>query len=180
MATTVLAAYIAFATSVVGSIVLTALSVSLLTLTVVWARRGRGIDRLPVLVGSAILSIILVALYGLGVSGRAWGGAYFTIPLFIQMVTLLPLVIIGWLAWFMGYGWLVDHRRHPLLIYSAVALVLVAAASVADGMEISGGFLLLAPNGTVWVDALMGVGMMLAPVLLFEGIRRGFGRDALP
>jgi hypothetical protein len=98
----------------------------------------------------------------------------------VQLLTLLPILLAAWIAWFMGYGWLVGHRRHPLLIYTAVALCLVLAVSIADRMEVSGGLLLLAPNGAIWVDALLGVAMMFAPVLFFEAIRRSLGRDALP
>jgi hypothetical protein len=180
MATAILAGYIEFATSGVGIIVLTALSIGALALIVGWATRGRRGERLPVLVTATILSVFVVAFYAVEVRGGAWSGGYFSIPFVVQLLTLLAIVFAAWIAWFMGYGWLIGHRRHPLLIYTAVALCLVLAAAIADRMEVSGGLLLLAPNGVIWLDALLGVAMMFAPVLLFEAIRRGFGRDALP
>jgi len=61
-----------------------------------------------------------------------------------------------------------------------VALLLTLAVGIADRAELSGGLVLVAEDGKTWLNALIGLGMMFVPVLLFEGIRRGLEQDVLP
>jgi hypothetical protein len=80
----------------------------------------------------------------------------------------------------MGYGWVAAHSRYALLTYGFAGLLIILGTALADRGELSGGLLLVAPDGAIWIDALVGVATMLAPILLFEGIRRSLARDALP
>jgi hypothetical protein len=175
-----ISAYVVFAHSGPGAIILVALSLGACAAVVLWARQVAHEERRPILAGASVLTALVAGIYALAVAAGWWGGLYFETPFIVQVATLLPLSLAGWVVWLMGYRWLAAHSRYPLAIYAASTLLIIPAVVVADRAEISGGLFLVAADGATWVDALIGVGIMLAPLLLFEGIRRGLERDVLP
>lgn len=177
---TVIAAYLDFVQGVVGATTVIVLSLVACCSVVLWARLGARAVRLSALAVAGTLTVLVALVYALAVASGWWEGAYFQTPLVVQLATLLPLSVAGWLIWLMGYGWLTEHSRHPLLIYAALALLLIVAVAVADRENISGGLVYVADDGEAWLEALLGVAVMFAPILLFEAIRRTLGRDTLP
>jgi hypothetical protein len=172
--------YLEFAHSALGGALLIVVSLTICLAILLWARNRGHAERWPLFLASSTLAIIVALLYGLAVVAGWWGGAYFQTPLIVQMATLLPVSMVVWGGWLLGYGWLTDHSRHPLLIYLLIGIGIVGAVAVADSAELSGGLLLVADDGTTWIDAVIAVGVLLLPVLLFEGIRRGLSGDTLP
>lgn len=172
--------YLEFVHRPIGGIVVVVLSVVACAAIVLWVMRRAREERLPVLVASSFLSGVVIGVYGAAVASGWWHGAYFETPLVVQAATLLPLSIAGWLAWLLGYGWVAAHSRHPLLVYLLVGLLLTVIVVVADGAELTGGLILIAEDGQTWHNALVALGFMFVPILMFEGIRNVLARDALP
>ncbi len=175
--TTVITAYLEFVHSAAGGTIVIGLSLAVCVAVVLWARRG---ERWAVLLAAGVLTALVAVIYAVAVAAGWWGGAYFRAPVIVQAATLVALSFTGWVAWLLGYGWLAGRSRYPLLVYAAVALLAVAATILADRANVSGGLVLVADDGKTWIDALIGTGIMLVPVILFEVIQRALARDALP
>jgi hypothetical protein len=181
MADQAFSAYLSLTGTTLGRLVLAALSLGVLGALVQWARSGEGWQRWPVFITACILTAVVTIIYGIALAANWWTGDYFQeTPLLLQLMLLVPLTLLSWLIWLTGYGWLVTHTRHPVLIYGAVAILLIGAAIVADRAEISGGLVLVAADGEVWKDAVVGIGLMFVPILIFEGVRQALQTDALP
>lgn len=175
-----ISAYLDFVHTAPGGVTVVALSLAACAGLVLWAFRGAREERRTALVVAGTLTGVVVAAYLLAVAAGWWVGAYFETPLLVQAAVLLPISVAGWLVWLMGYFWLAARSRYPLRIYTVLALLLISAAAVADRANIAGGLVIVAGDGMVWIDALIGGAVMLAPLLLFEGLRRGLERDVLP
>jgi hypothetical protein len=175
-----LSLYLGIAQSPAGAVFLVLLSLATCAAIVLWARRGSYQQRLPVLVAACVLTVLVLTIYGVALVAGWWGGAFFLAPIAVQIAVLVPLSLAVWVLWLMGYGWVSTRSRHPLLIYSLVALLLIPLAVVADQANVTGGLVLVAEDGQTWIDALIAVALFLTPVLTFEGIRRGLANDALP
>ena len=175
-----LAAYLEFSQTGIGLLGLAALSLAGCVAVAVWAYRGADPLRRAILVVAGILTIIVIAIYGLEVATGRWAGAYFKAPLIAQAAPLLPLALVAWLAWLRGYSWLAAHSRHPLPLYAIGALLLVPLVIAADRAELSQGQILVAQDGMAWTTALMVAGISLFPIVLFEMSRRILERDLLP
>jgi len=173
-------AYLEFVRSPNGRLVVVVLSLAAFAIIVLWARGGARHERWPSVVAASLMTILVAGIYGIAVAAGWWSGAYFRTPALVQAATLLPVSVVAWTAWLAGYGWLTARTRRPLLIYGMVALLLTLAVGIADRAELSGGLVLVAEDGKTWLNALVGLGMMFVPVLLFEGIRRGLEQDVLP
>jgi hypothetical protein len=180
MVAKVLVAYLDFVESAGGSIIVVGLSLVVCAAIVLWARQVARDAQWPLLLAAGTLTLLLAGIYAVAVVSGLWGGRYFQTPLIVQLATLLPPSLAGWIAWLMGYGWVAGHSRYALLTYVVVGLLIILGMALADRGELSGGLLLVAPDGAIWINAILGVAMMLAPVLLFEGIRRSLARDTLP
>lgn len=175
-----LLAYLQFVRSPNGRMVVVALSLAAFAIIVLWARRGARHERWPAFVAASLMTVLVAVVYGIAVAAGWWSGAYFRTPALVQAATLLPVSVVVWTAWLAGYGWLTGRTRRPLLIYGIVALLLILAVGLADRAELSGGLVLVAEDGRTWLNALVGLGMMFVPVLLFEGVRHGLEKDVLP
>jgi hypothetical protein len=174
-------AYLSFVQTGLGRLVIAALCVVTLGGMVLWARRAAWWQRWPILIAACVLTVLVAAIYALAVATGAWGGAYLThTPPVVQTALLIPISLVGWVLWLAGYGWLVAHSRHPVLIYSLLALLLIPLVVVADQANVGGGVIVVAEDGDMWKDAVVGIGLMLIPVLVFEGIRRTLQTEALP
>lgn len=175
----VLKAYIQFAGSGVGGITLVALSIAACAALVRWARRRDHQERHLVFLMALGMTVLGLAVYTFAVLTGWWSGTYFRIPLIVQLAVLAPLSAAVWTAWLLGYGWLADHSRQPLATYTFLGVLIVLAVSVADRLELTGGLVEIARDGATWIDALVAVAVMMAPVVLFEGIRRALARTSL-
>lgn len=173
-------AYLQYVRSPTGSIVVVVLSLAAFAIIVLWARRGARHERWPAFVAASLMTVLVAAIYGIAVAAGWWSGPYFRTPVLVQAATLLPVSVVVWTAWLAGYNWLTSRTRRPLLVYGIVALLLVLAVGMADRAELSGGLVLVAEDGRTWLNALVGLGMMFVPVLLFEGVRHGLEKDVLP
>ena len=85
------------------------------------------------------------------------------VPLGIQVATLIPTALLGWLVWLGAYNWLASRVRSPRLIYVAVGLWLVEAAALADRLELSDGLIEMG-DGNIWIDAALLLALMFVPV----------------
>jgi hypothetical protein len=175
-----ISAYLGFVQSAAGAAVVILLSVVACVAIFRWSAQRGHVERRCALVAAGVLTVLVAGIYGLAVAAGWWAGVYFETPLLVQVALLLPLSVVGWLAWLMGYAWLAARSSRALWIYVLVALLLVAVAAAADRMELAGGLILIAEDGQLWGDALIGVAAMLMPLLLYEGFRRGLSRDVLP
>jgi hypothetical protein len=152
-----------------------------LAILVIWIRHGPPEVRWPVLISAASLSVLGTVIYWIAVSSNVWRGPFFvTVPLLTQLGIFVPFSLLGWIAWLSTYGWVMSRSCHPLLLYSGLALLAVPLAMIADRTELSGGLILVAEDGKVWIDALIAAAFVVSPVVLFEAVRRGIGRDILP
>lgn len=175
-----ISAYLEFVGTPTGTIVLVLASLLICIAVVYRVWGGHHWERLPALVAAGTLTMLILLVYGIAVAAGWWGGAYFRTPPIVQVATLVPMSLIGWVGWLLGYGWLSSHSRHPLQIYLLGSLLLVFLVVLADRAELSRGTILIADDGKIWVEAVIGAILMLAPVLLFETVRRAVARDALP
>ena len=180
MATSLIATYVEFARSAIGGVIVVALSLLACGAMVLWARRGADGERWPALLAATAMTVLVTIIYVIALAAGWWGGAYFQTPLLVQLALLIALSMTVWLAWLTGYAWLAERSGRALLIYGGLALLLILAVALADRAELTGGLIRVAEDGKTWIDALIGAGIMLAPLVLYEGIRRGLARDALP
>ncbi len=180
MGASVASAYFQLVYSAPGEIIVIGLSLVACAAMVAWAKQRAHEERWSAFIATAGFVVLLAAAYVLAVTLGWWQGDYFKTPLLAQLAVLVPLSVAGLLAWLMGYGWLTSHTRRPLLIYTVVALLAVPAAAIADRANVGNGLFVVAEDGMLWVDALIGAVAVLTPILLFEGIRRVLQRDALP
>jgi hypothetical protein len=126
------------------------------------------------------LTAVVVVIYVALVVGGWWQGEYFWSPLLLQLAVLAPVSLAIWLGWLLAYRWLASHSRHPLLICTVVALLASPTSILADRIEITGAHKMLAPDGLIWTTALVATVLLLAPLLVFEGLRRLLSADVLP
>jgi hypothetical protein len=178
-----IAAYLDFVNTPAGTALVVVVSLAICAAILLWAWHGSRWSRwqrIPAVLAAVVLTLIMATIYAVALAQGWWGGLYFRTPLVVQAAMLVPLSLVGWVAWLLGYGWLSEHSRFPLLVYAAGALLLIPAAVLADRTESSRGLLMIAADGEVWVEALLGALALLAPVFIFEGVRRGLSRDLLP
>jgi hypothetical protein len=180
MVTRVIETYVSLVQTTAGAIIVTSLSLLICAAIVLWARRSSFEQHWPVFAAACTMTGLLIGVYAFAVAAGKWQGEYFRTPLIVQVAMLLPLSLAAWGAWLTLYGWLATHSRHPLLLYTLAACLLIPLVVMADQAEISGGLVLVGPDGETWVDAVVAVGLILIPVFVFEGIRRGLAQDMLP
>lgn len=145
-----------------------------------WAWMSRRIDRQALVIASIMLTFL--ALVGYLVAGRLkwWHGIFVEdVPLDIQIATLLPTALLGWLVWLGVYSWLVPRVRHPRLMYLVVGTLLVVAAAIADRLEVSNG-LIEVGDGNVWISALVLLALMFIPLIVYDAVRHSMARELLP
>ena len=145
-----------------------------------WAWRRTDVEHALVFLAAGALTAVSVVTYVVLVVGGWWQGAYFQTPLLLQLAVFTPVSLAAWLAWLLGYRWLASHSRHPLLIYAIVALLAIPTGILADRSEATGGLVRVAPDGLVWTDMVVGIVVLLAPLLVFEALRRRLSDDVLP
>jgi hypothetical protein len=173
--------YLDFVRTGPGAIIVLVFALAVCIALVLWARRGEGWQRWPVLISAAVMTVVLVGIYGLALAAGWWGGGeYFKTPILVQMATLVPLSLAAWLVWLAGYGWLSARSGHAPLLYAVLALLVIPAAVMGEGARVAGGLIRPVTDGETWRLALVVVSLLLAPILLFEGVRRTLASDALP
>jgi hypothetical protein len=174
-------AYVAFVETDLGRVVAVVLCLAVIGMAVLWARRRVWWERWPLLIAAGVLTLVVVAIYAVAVGSGWWVGSFvWHTPPVVQAALLVPVTLVGWLAWFAGYSWLAAHTRHPVLIYTALALLLLPVVVLADLANISRGLIQISDDGQTWKNAVAGVGLVMAPIVVFEGLRRGLQLDALP
>jgi hypothetical protein len=173
-------AYLRFVSSGPGGLATIAVSVLACIVLVTWAWLSRRADARALLITASVCTLLMVAGYVEGTRLKWWGGGFVhNIPLVVQIASLVPALLLGWLAWMGGYCWLVSRVSYAQLIYLAVGALVVVAAAFADRAELSQG-LVDVGDGNVWFNALIFVVIIFGPLVLYDQIRRALGRDLLP
>src|SRR5436305_66087 len=124
MIRTALLGYLDFVRSPLGSLAIVLLAVALCVGIGLWVRQNRADDRLPLVLTAGTLTGFFAAVYGLAVTAGWWRGAYFQMSPIVQASTLLPLSLLGWLAWLRGYIWLAARTRYAVLTYALIGLLM--------------------------------------------------------
>jgi hypothetical protein len=159
-------------------VVLVALATSAALL--LWARQPGHRDReayVSAITGAGIL-VVIANVFAPAIGW--WGGVrrtYFQAPLLI-LALLTGVGAMGWFALLlMGYRWLANRSpKLTLLVSGLIMLVLLPAATViGDQFGTRSGVVTFGGGYTVWHDVLVGEGFFLAPILLYEVLRRHLG-----
>jgi len=173
-------AYLRFVNSGAGGITTIVVSGLICTIVVIWAWRSRRIDRLALVIASGLLTLLVLVGYLAAARLKWWHGIFIDdVPLVMQVSTLMPTALLGWLAWLGGYRWLATRAKSPRLIFVAVGTWLVLAAAVADRIELSQG-LIEVGDGNVWVGAAIMLALMFVPLLLVDAVEHALSRELLP
>jgi hypothetical protein len=165
---------IEFLASPFGAGVAIAISVCVLLATLLWARQRGHPDRLAAVLAATGTSMLVGLITLLAVSAGWWQGAFFQIPLTVQLAIDLPFSIAGYTLWLGLYRWLTGHTRHAFIIYVIVVLLFIPVVLLVDPIQMSRSQFEMGGGYTVWIDALMGQLVMLSPVVFYEIIRRRF------
>ncbi len=137
-----------------------------------WAGRPGAGDRWAVVASGIGAALLVSAITFLAVNRGWWGGAFFTVPLPVQLAIYLPLQAAGYAAWTGGYLWLARRHRHALLLYAAVVLAFIPIIWIADQLNIARGQVTLGGGYSVWHDVLSGQVALWSPLLLYWAVRR--------
>jgi hypothetical protein len=107
-----------------------------------------------------------------------WGDTYFQKgPLLILAVLTGVGAMGGFALVALGYRWLAARKpKLALLVLGLFMLVLFpAAVGIGDQSALRAGVLTFGGGYTVWHDVMVGEVFFLAPILLYEGLRRRLG-----
>ena len=142
-----------------------------------WARQPGHRDReayVLAIIGAGIL-VVIANVFAPAIGW--WGGTFFQAPLLI-LALLTGVGAMGWFALLlMGYRWLANRSpKLALLVSGLIMLVLLPAATViGDQFGTRSGVVTFGGGYTVWHDVLVGEVFFLAPILLYEVLRRRLG-----
>jgi hypothetical protein len=170
-------AYLQFVGSGTGGLTTIGLClvISIVVATLVW--RSKHGDLRALLVAAGVLTLLAVAGYLAIIRFRWWGGTFVhDVAISVQLATLVPTALVGWLAWLGGYGWLASRVRYPQLVYLAVGMLLVIMAAAADRVELSHGLIDIGGDGNVWFDAALLLALMFVPLIAYDAIRHTLRR----
>jgi hypothetical protein len=173
--------YLSFLQSSLGGAAVVCAAIAVVLVLVLWARaRGHG-ERLLILGTAALLTLVVAAVYVLALTAGWWTGGYFTISPIVQACILVAAALLFWTVWLAGYQWLGDHTRQPIQIYVVVSLLLVLAVAIAHRLNLGRGQILVGPDLTVVIDAVVAQILLWIPVLVYEALRRNLERmDPIP
>lgn len=144
-----------------------------------WARRPGSAGRGAVVLSASVLGLCVAGLNLILGTAGIWQACSYRLPLVVlaAMYLLAPIVLSAVVL--MGYRWLVGRTRHPALIYGAALLAVVFPLIViGDSLAIRSGYLAFGAGYNVWMDALLGMGLLGLPLLAYEALRRGQARSA--
>jgi hypothetical protein len=180
VATRIVSAYLHFVHSGTGGAAIAILSVAVCAALVVWVRRQGRPERGWIFGVACVMAALGAGIYWSAVASGWWSGAYFQTPPLIQALILLPVSLTWWVVWLLGYGWLAARNRHALLIYPMLMALFIVVMDVVDRANASRGLFIVSEDGTVWIYALVGAVISLAPLLLYEWARNRLAREFLP
>jgi len=111
-----------------------------------------------------------------------WGGTFFRAPLLVLALLTGIGAMGGFAILLLGYRWLAARKpKLALLVYGLIMLVLLPAATViGDQFATRSGVVTFGGGYTVWHDVLVGEVFFLAPILLYEALRRRLGVPQAP
>jgi hypothetical protein len=165
-----------FLSSGLGAVTVVGATVAVLATLVVWARQQGHPERVLILAVGLANTALVALIYGIAVAGRWWVGAYFETPAVVQGAILVGVSMIGWTVWLSGYRSLSEHTRQALQIYVAVSVLLVLTVALAHRLNLGRGAILVGPDLTVVLDAVIGLVLLWIPVIIYEALRRTLER----
>jgi hypothetical protein len=153
--------------------ILVALATSAVLL--LWAWQAGHRDRKAYVLAITGAGILVVIANVLAPAIGWWGGTFFQKgPLLILALLTGVGAMGGFALLLMGYRWLAARKpKLALLVYGLMLLVLLPAATVlGDQFASRSGVVTFGGGYTVWHDVLVGEVFFLAPILLYEALRR--------
>jgi hypothetical protein len=138
----------------------------------VWARAREHPERRLLLSVAGAVTAVLAGVYVLAVAGGWWTGEYFLLPAHLQAAILLPTTLAGCTLWLAGYGWVAERTPRALWVLAAITLLIVAAVAIAHLLNLGQGTILVGPGWTIVYDAIVGLAVLWAPVLVYEALRQ--------
>lgn len=162
---------IAFLASPLGGGITIVVAVCAFLIALFWARRPSHPDRWAAVLAATGTSVLVGLITLLAVSAGWWQGAFFQIPLTVQLAIDLPFSITGYILWLGLYRWLIRHMRHAFVIYVVVVLLFIPVVLLVDPIQMSRGQFEMGGGYTVWMDAFVGQVVMLSPVVFYELLR---------
>jgi hypothetical protein len=170
---------IEFLRSPTGGAVVVAIAVSVLAAVLVWARAPNHAERQLLVGTAAAVTGALAIIYVIAVAAGWWMGEYFLLPAFVQAAILLPISLAGCTLWLAAYGWATERSARPLWMQLAISILVIAAVAVAHLLNLGRGAVLVGPGWTIVYEALAGLALLWAPVLIYEALRQALRRAEL-
>lgn len=168
--------YFAFLQSATGAALVELAAVAIVLALLLWARAPGHRTRLLILGAAAILTIPISVFYVVALAAGWWTGEYFMLSPVLQGSALVAAALLAWTVWLAGYQWLADHSDQPVQIYVALSLIVVLGVAVAHRMNLGRGHILVGPDLTVVLIAIIGAMVFWLPVLLYDALRRNLER----